>query len=310
MLETVESILASTLDYAPPVVLAALGGVLSERSGIANIALEGMMRFGAFFAAAVTLWYHSPVLGLAAGLAAGAAVGLAHAWLCVRWRSDQIISGVALNLVALGGVTFLVEALFGKPDTDPTETVKVVHLAVLERVPLLRFLSGHSVLAYAALLLPFALHFFFYGTVAGLRVRAVGEKPIAAETAGLAVSRIRYACVVAGGALAGLGGASLSVSTLDHFNHHMPSGQGFMALAAVVFGKWTPLGAFGAAAFFAGSNALQISLSSSTSPIAQAIPKGAFAALPYVLTLVVLAGFVGRTRPPGSVGIPYDPEAR
>jgi general nucleoside transport system permease protein len=310
MLESVESIVGSTIDYAPPVLLAALGGVLSERSGIANIALEGMMRFGAFFAAAVTLQTHSPLAGVCAGLAAGAVVGLIHAYLCVRWRSDQIVSGVALNLVALGGVTFLVEAMFGKPDTDPSETVRVIHIPALEQVPFLRALSGHSVLAYLALLLPFALHFFFYRTVAGLRVRAVGEKPIAAETAGLAVSRIRYLCVVCGGALAGMGGASLSISTLDHFNHHMPSGQGFMALAAVVFGKWTPLGAFGAATFFAGANALQISLSSSTSPIAQAIPSGAFAALPYILTLIVLAGFVKKTRPPGSVGIPYDPEAR
>jgi ABC-type uncharacterized transport system permease subunit len=269
-----------------------------------------MMRFGAFFAAAVTLATHSPVLGVCAGLAAGGVVGVVHAYLCVRWRSDQIVSGVALNLVALGGVTFLVEAMFGKPDTDPSETVRVIHVAALEGTPLLRALSGHSVLAYLALLLPFALHFFMYRTVAGLRVRSIGEKPIAAETAGLAVKRVRFACVTIGGALAGVGGASLSVSTLDHFNHHMPSGQGFMALAAVVFGKWSPLGAFGAATFFAASNALQISLSSSTSSLAQAIPKGAFASLPYILTLLILAGFVGKTRPPGAVGVPYDPETR
>lgn len=310
MVEAFEAVLASTLDYAPPVVLAALGGVLCERSGIANIALEGQMRFGAFAAAAAALWTGSPAAGVLSGLAAGGAAGLVHAALCVKAKSDPIVAGVALNLVALGGVTFLVEALFGKPDTDPTARIPLLRIPGAEEVPILRALSGHSVLAYAALLLPFLLHGFLYGTVTGLRIRAIGEKPIAAETAGLLVARTRTLCVVAGASLAGLGGASLSISTLDHFNHHMPSGQGFMALAAVVFGKWTPLGAFAAASFFAAANAVQISLSSSTAAIAQAAPKGVFAALPYLLTLLVLAGFVGRARPPASVGVPYDPEAR
>lgn len=310
MLSFVEAILASTLDFAPSVVLAALGGVISERSGVVNLGLEGMMRFGAFFAAAATLATGNPWLGVGAGMLAGGLAALLHGWLSIRWRSDQVVSGVALNLVALGGVTFLVEAFYGRTDTEPSATIGKLDLAFLDGLPLLRALGNHSWLAWLALLAPLALHLLLYRTALGLRILAVGEKPQAAATLGVRVNLVRYGCVVASGLLAGMGGASLSVSTLNQFNNHMPAGQGFMALAAMVFGKWTPLGAFGAALFFAGANALRISLASSLPWVKDAIPSGFLLALPYVLTLLLLAGFVGRARAPAASGVAYDPEVR
>ena len=310
MLRFVEAILSSTLDFAPSVVLAALGGVISERSGVVNLGLEGMMRLGAFFAAAATLATGNPWLGLGAGMLAGACGALMHAYLSIRWRSDQVVSGIALNLVALGGVTFLVEALYGRTDTEPSASLGRLSLGALENVPLLRAFTNHSWLAWGALAAPFLLHFFLYKTALGLRILAVGEKPQAAATLGIKVNRLRYACVLASGFFAGLGGASLSVSTLNQFNNHMPAGQGFMALAAMVFGKWTPLGAFGAALFFAAANALRISLASSLPWVKDVIPSGFLLALPYLLTLLLLAGFVGRARAPAADGVPYDPEIR
>lgn len=310
MLGLLEAILASTLDFAPSIVLAALGGVISERAGVVNLGLEGMMRVGAFLAALFTVSTGSPVLGLFAGLLAGMLAALLHGYLTIRWRSDQVVSGIALNLVALGGVTFWVEALYGRPDTPPTQTVATLVLPGIDGVPLLRALSGHSAVAYAALLLPALLHVLLFHTALGLRIVAVGEKPAAAATLGVNVNALRYGCVLASGGLAGLGGASLSVSTLNQFTNHMPAGQGFIALAAMVFGKWTPLGAFGAATFFAFANALRISLASSVPWVNDIVPPGFLLALPYFLTLLLLTGFVGRARPPAAVGIPYDPERR
>jgi simple sugar transport system permease protein len=310
MLRVIEAVLASTIDFAPSIVFAALGGVISERSGVVNLGLEGMMRFGAFFAAAATLATGNPWLGLGAGMLAGLLAALIHGWLSIRWRSDQVISGIALNLVALSGVTFLVESMYGRTDTEPTATIGKLMLPSLEQVPLARILSGHSWIAWLALVLPIALHLLLYRTRLGLRIIAVGEKAQAAATLGVRVNAIRYGCVLASGALAGLGGASLSVSTLNQFNNHMPAGQGFIALAAVVFGKWTPLGAFGAALFFAGANAIRISLASSVPWMKDLIPSGFLLALPYVLTLLLLAGVVGRARAPASDGVPYDPELR
>jgi simple sugar transport system permease protein len=310
MLEFLEAILASTIDFAPSIVLAALGGVISERSGVVNLGLEGMMRLGAFFAAAATLATGNPWLGLGAGMLAGALAALLHGWLSIRWRSDQVVSGIALNLVALGGVTFMVEALFGRTDTEPSATIGKLELGWLQGVPLLEVLCNHSYLAWIALALPFAMHAVLYRTPLGLRILAVGEKPQAAATLGISVNRLRYGCVVTSGLLAGLGGASLSVSTLNQFTNHMPAGQGFIALAAVVFGKWTPRGAFGAALFFAGANALRISLASSLPWVKEVIPSGFLLALPYFLTLLLLAGFVGKARAPAASGVPYDPELR
>ncbi len=310
MLELLDAILASTLDFAPPIVLAALGGVISERAGILSLGLEGMMRLGAFFAAATTLATGNPWVGLGAGALAGAAAALVHGWLSIRWRSDQVISGVALNVVALAGVTFLVESMYGRTDTEPTATLGKLAVPALSGIPIVRALFGHAWLCYFALLAPLLMHGLLYRTAVGLRILAVGEKPQAAATLGVSVAKVRTLCVVSGGLLAGMGGASLSISTLDQFNNHMPAGQGFIALAAMVFGRWTPLGAFGAALFFAAANALRISLASSVPWVMDAVPSGMLLALPYLLTLLLLAGFAGRSRPPAADGVPYDPQMR
>ena len=289
--------LASVLEFAPPLVLAALGGVLSERAGVVNIGLEGMMRFGAFAAAVGAFFTGSPWLGLACGALAGAAAAGVHALLSLRFRAEQVVSGIALNLVALGLTTFLLEVTFGSSGVSPP-------------VPALpRDASGRTVLAWTAVALPILLHLAFARTPLGLRIRATGENPHAAATAGVRVLRLRAGCVVGSGLLAGLGGAALSVGILGQFDARMPAGQGFMALAAMVFGRWTPLGAAGAAFFFAAGDALQRQLSFSLHA-ADLRVSGVFLALPYALTLLVLAAGAGRIRAPAADGVPYDPEGR
>lgn len=293
----VEGSISAVLDFAPPLLLAALGGVLSERAGVVNIGLEGMMRVGAFTAAAAAFATGSPWAGLAFGALAGAVFAAVHALLSLRYRADQVVSGIALNLVALGLITFLLEAIFGSAGVSPP-------------VPSLpRDAFGHTSLAYAALAAPILFHLFLTRTTAGLRIRAVGEHPRAAATLGVRVLRLRALCVLGSGLLAGLGGGALSVGILGQFDARMPAGAGFMALAAMVFGKWTPLGAGAAALFFAFADALQRQLSFSLHA-ADLHLEGLFLALPYALTLLVLALGLGRTSAPAADGVPYEPEGR
>lgn len=309
MLEVIEAILFSTLDYAPALIFAALGAVLSERSGVVNIGVEGMMRVGAFAAAVAALVIPTGV-AVGAGMLAGAALASVHAYLSIRWRSDQVVSGMALNLVALAGVTFLLETRYSPTGTPPITQLHRWTVAGLDSLPLLRVVSGHSAMTYLAIALPWIFHFVLFRTPAGLRIRAIGEKPIAAATLGISVARLRYATVIGGGLLAGLGGAALSTSTLDRFEQHMPAGLGFIALAAMVFGRWTPLGAFGAAAFFAAGNALRIGLASSAPGVLRVVPQGFLLALPYLLTLLVLAAQGAKSRAPAALGVPFEAESR
>lgn len=309
MFELCEALLFSTFEYAPALVFASLGAVLSERAGVVNVGVEGMMRAGAF-AAAVAALAMPTSLGVGLGMLAGAALASLHAYLCIRWRSDQVVSGMAINLVALAAGTFLLEALFSPTGTPSIRQLERWSLPLLERAPLLRAASGHSALTYLAIALPLLFHFVLWRTPFGLRVRAVGEKPAAAETMGVSVARLRYACVLGAGLFAGLGGAALSTSTLDRFEHHMPAGLGFMAVAAMVFGRWTPLGALFASAFFAFGNALRIGLSSSAPGVLERVPQGFLLALPYALTLLVLALRRSRSAAPSALGQPYDPECR
>ncbi len=289
-------ILSSALDAAPALVFAALGATLSERAGVVNVGVEGMMRAGAFAAAVASLAMPTP-LGVLVGMGAGAAVAAIHGLLCIRWRSDQVVSGMALNLVMLALGTFLLEAVFSSPSSTPSIT----------QLPLV---FGRSPLTWLALVLPFIVHFAIYRTAWGLRLRAVGEKPQAVAAMGVRVAPLRLGAVLMSGALAGLGGAVLSTSTLDRFEHHMPSGLGFMAVAAMVFGRWTPLGAAGAAAFFAFGNALRVGLSSSAPELLEVVPKGVLLALPYALTLLVLSLQGAKNVAPAALGHPYDPELR
>jgi len=308
-LEILEALLFSTLDYAPALIFAALGAVLSERSGVVNIGVEGMMRVGAYAAAVAAITVPTP-LGVVAGMAAGCALASVHGYLSIRWQSDQVVSGMALNLVALAGITFLLESNYG-----PSGTPSIVQLARWElpgfgRVPLLRAFSGHSVMTYLGLLAPFVFHLVLWRTPWGLHVRAVGEKPAAVATVGLNVFWLRFTSVLGSGALAGLGGAVLATATLDRFEQHMPSGLGFMAMAAIVFGRWTPLGAFGAALFFSAGNALRIGLASSAPQVLEVVPQGFLLALPYLLTLAVLSFQRRKSDAPAALGVPYEPESR
>ncbi|MBI3180970.1 MAG: ABC transporter permease [Myxococcales bacterium] len=309
MLEVLEALLFLAFDYAPALVFASLGAVLSERAGVVNVGVEGMMRAGAFAAAVGALVVPTP-LGVVLGMLAGACLGAVHAYLCIRWRSEQVVSGMAINLVALAAGTFLLEALFAPTGTPPIAQLERWSLPLLKEVPIVRAASGHSALTYLALALPLAFHLALWRTAFGLRVRAAGEKPAAAETLGVSVSGVRYACVVGAGLLAGLGGATLSTSTLDRFEHHMPAGLGFMAVAAMVFGRWTPLGAFAASAFFSLGNALRIGVASSAPAVLQVVPQGFLLALPYALTLLVLGLQRRRGAAPAALGVPYDPETR
>ncbi len=305
----IETLLAATLSAAPALIFATLGAVVSERSGVVNIGIEGMMRVGAFAAAVAALHLPTPA-AVAVGCAVGALAAGLHALLSLKARADQVVSGMAINLVALAGVTFLLETWYQPSGTPAVQALWRYRFEWLEGVPLLSALNGHTVLTPLALLLPFALHLLLQRTPWGLRVRTVGERPAAAATLGLSVLGLRTACVLLSGVLAGLGGAALSLSTLDRFEQHMPAGLGFMAVAAMVFGRWSPLGAAGAALFFSVASALRISLGSSALGLTEHIPQGFMLALPYVLTLLVLALQGRRTRAPAALGTPWIPESR
>ncbi|MGZ3458851.1 MAG: ABC transporter permease [Archangium sp.] len=309
MLDILEALLSSTLEYFPALLFATLGATLSERSGVVNVGVEGMMRAGAFCAAVASLTFPTPV-GVLVGMLAGAGMAAVHGYLCIRWRSDQVVSGMALNLVALAGGTYLLESLYGPNGTPPIHQLTRWQVPGLSEVPLLRAFSGHSALTWLALALPFAFHWLLYRTPLGLRLRAVGDKPHAVATLGLSVPGLRWLAVVGGGLLAGLGGATLSTAVLDRFEQHTPAGLGFMALAAMVFGRWTPLGAFLAALFFAAGNALRIGLASSAPGLLEVVPQGFLLALPYLLTLALLALQGQRTHAPAALGTPYEQESR
>lgn len=309
MLELLEALLSSTLEYFPALLFAALGATLCERSGVVNVGVEGMMRTGAFCAAVAAITLPTPV-GVGVGMLAGAGMAAVHGYLCIRWRSDQVVSGMAINLVALAGGTYLLESLYGPNGTPPIQQLTRWHLPGLSEVPLLRAFSGHSALTWVALALPFAFHGVLYRTPLGLRLRAVGDKPHAVATLGLSVTGLRWLAVVGSGMLAGLGGATLSTAVLDRFEQHTPAGLGFMALAAMVFGRWTPLGAFLAAVFFAAGNALRIGLASSAPGLLEVVPQGFLLALPYLLTLALLAFQGQRTHAPAALGTPYEQESR
>ncbi len=286
-------LLNSTLRLATPLILAALGGVLCERSGVVNIALEGMMLAGAFFGMLGSYWTGNPWVGMLLGAAAGGAFGLVHAFLTQRMKLNHIVSGVALNIFALGLTTYLLRKLFmhagGSP---PVNGLPMWNLPGLgEQNPLTEL-----ALAGTLLMTP-----FLWRTPQGLRLRAVGENPEAALAAGIRVGRVRFAAVIAGGLLGGLSGVYLSLGQLNMFAEGMSGGRGFIALAAVIFGRWTPLGAAGAALFFGFFDALQMRLQGQTVG-GVVIPSEFMLMLPYLLTIVALAGFAGKAVAPAALG--------
>lgn len=281
------ALLTATLRMASPLLFAAMGGILSERSGVMNIALEGFMLLGAFAAATATYYSHNPWLGVLAAMAAGAVGGLVHAVWCVTLRGDQIVAGTALNLLGVGIPAFLVQRIWGMAGGSPT---------IDNQLPTIG--RGLNVLVPVAFLLVPVIQYLLFRTKAGLRIMASGEHPQAAESVGIPVATYRYACVVASGALAGIGGAYLSIGDLSQFTTTITAGRGFIALAAVIFGNWTPIGALGATLLFGGAQAVQIQAQVTGLPVS----KDLLTALPYILTLVAITGLFRRSTPPAGLG--------
>ncbi len=304
-LETVvvwSALFASMLRYATPLIFAALGGMFSERSGVVNIGLEGMMLTGAFFGIMAADKLDSWVLGLLVAIASGGAMALLHAIWAVHLRADQIISGFAINFLALGLTGYLFIDVYGQEGT-PTDipSIPAVHLSFIAGIPFFGDIFGNlNLMIWIALILIPLSWFVLFKTPLGLRIRAVGEHPRAADTVGIDVYAIRYGAVIASGMLAAAGGAFLSIGFVNSFNENMTAGRGFIALAAMIFGNWKPFGAAAACLLFGFSSAL-----------AQRLPEYSdsaavlFQALPYVLTLIAVAGVIGRSIPPAADGKPY-----
>jgi simple sugar transport system permease protein len=290
------ALLSSTLVWATPLTYAAIGGMFCERSGVVNIGLEGMMLSGAFFAALgadkTGQWW----LGLLIAMAAGGVLAGIHAVMAIHLRADQVVSGTAINFLALGATGYFFIDIYGANGTPGD----------LPRIPdvnagFLGSVFGHlNLMIWLSFLLLIVAQVTLFRTPIGLRLRAVGEHPRAADTVGISVYATRYGAVILSGMLAALGGAYLSIGYLGSFSENMTAGRGFIALAAVIFGNWRPFGAFGAALLFGGSTALSFRLQQPWPA-----PSVLFQALPYVLTLVAVAGVIGRATPPASAGRPY-----
>jgi ABC-type uncharacterized transport system permease subunit len=303
------SVFAATLRLAAPIALAALGGTVTERSGVTNIALEGSMLVGCFFGVVAADRSHSVWIGLAVALLAGVLLAGLHAYASITLRADQIVSGMALNILALGLTTYLDYQLYGTTGTPADlPTLPDVQLGFLKGVPYVGDAIGsQNLMVWTMGALVVLLQLFLFRTVIGLRLRAVGEHPRAAETVGIDVRRIRYAAVLASGALAALGGAYLSLGVAHSFTDGMTGGRGFIGLAAMIFGRWTPVGALAASLIFGYGNALSTSLQG-TSIGDVKVPVQLLGTLPYILTILAVAGFVGRSRPPAADGLPYETE--
>jgi ABC-type uncharacterized transport system permease subunit len=296
------ALVAAALRYATPLTFAALGGVTSERAGVVNIGLEGMMLTGAFFGAWGADVTSSWLGGIVIGLLAGGVMGLLHAVFSVSLRADQIVSGTAINFLALGITGFLFVQIYGTEGTpDDLPEIPDVQLPI-GWIPFLGdALEQLNLMIWIGLIAVAVLAIFLFRTPQGLRMRSVGENPLAADTAGISPIRVRYYAVVASGALAALGGVFLSIGFVHSFGQNMTAGKGFIGLAAVIFGKWKPGGALAAALLFGFSSALAQRL-----PVFSPTTAVLFQALPYVLTLIAVAGLVGRSRPPAADGIPYE----
>ncbi|MFG6338094.1 MAG: ABC transporter permease [Lachnospiraceae bacterium] len=300
MINTITLLLGVTLLYSTPMIFGALGGVLSERSGVINIGIEGMMTFGAFAGAAAGYYSGNPWIGVLCAALAGGVLALLHAVAAITCQADQTISGVAINLLGPALAVFFCRLAFdGSTMSYP----------VANKLPKI-FGSGAEgiwanlnvdIMVVVALLFAVAMWFVLYRTKWGMRILAVGENPAAADTLGINVYKTRYACVILSGILAGIGGATVTLGIVAQFTQTSIAGQGFIALAAVIFGKWKPMGAYRACLIFGFSQALTVVLGGG----AIAVPTEILAMLPYVLTIVILILFVGKSVAPKADGVPY-----
>jgi len=316
-LPTLFATLDATLRVSAPLILAAMAGLFSERSGIVDISLEGKMLAGAFIAGSVAATTGSVWLALLAAIAASVALGLVHGFACITHRGNQVVSGLAINILASGLTVVLGIAWFARGGQTPSLArdarflpIELPFADAASAIPVVgRFyadvVSGHNVLVYIAFLSVALTWWVVYRTRFGLRLRAVGENPLAVDTAGLSVSGLRYASVALCGALCGVAGAYLSTAQNASFVREMTAGQGYIALAALIFGKWRPLPAMLACLMFGFLDAIAIRLQGVVLPGIGEVPVQAIQALPYVLTVVLLAGFIGKAVAPKAVGVPF-----
>ncbi|MGG6312259.1 ABC transporter permease [Paenibacillus macerans] len=310
-------LLNSTLVFSTALIFTALGGIFSERSGVVNIGLEGLMIFGAFAAGVGTYYAQeagmgglAPWIGVLAAIIVGALGALIHAIATITFKADQTISGIVINFLAAGLTVYIVKLLFeGAAETPLVKVFHKVPIPVLRDIPVIGegFFNSYPT-TYLALILVGVIYYVLFKTPFGLRLRSVGEHPSAADTLGVNVTKMRYIGVLLSGALGGIGGATITLTTTSTFAHNTISGQGFIAIAAMIFGKWNPLGAFGAAVFFGFSQAIRNYVQ--LFEWSRSIPQEFIFMIPYVLTIIVLVGAVGRSSAPAALGTPYDPGKR
>lgn len=307
-LQAIGDLLATSLRLSVPLVFAALAGVLSERSGVFNIALEGKILSGAFGAAVGAFFFADPVAGVIVGMLFGMMAGSILAALAITFGVNQIVTGIAINIFALGLTAFLSRIVFGaQANTLRLPGFEKFEVPVLSSIPILGpAVFSQDALVYVMFACVFLVFWFLYRTPWGLAVRAVGENPTAVDSAGLSVVRLRYGCVLVAGALAALGGCYLVLSQVYLFSEHMSAGKGFIALAAVILGRWNPIGALLACLLFGFFDALQLRLQFNY----QDVPHEFFLMLPYVIAILALVGLVGKPRPPAAIGKHYRREAK
>ena len=301
------AVLASAIRLATPLMLAALGGVFAERSGVTNIGLEGIMIIGAFFAVLFTHITGNPWFGVLAAIAFGMLTSSILGVLAINLRGNQVIAGVAINLLSLSLTAFLLELIWKRSGATPSVpqalTTNPDFLKFLEKIPVVGdMFSRFTPFIYIAFILVGVSYYVLFKTPIGLRIRAVGEHPRAADTVGIDVYKIRWMCVLISGAFAGLAGASLSIGTISLFREGMVAGQGFIALAAMIFGKWHPVGAMLACLFFGLASAIQILAQSIGINVAAEI----LLMVPYIATIIALVGVVGKATAPAADGLPYE----
>ena len=304
------AVLTSTLRQSTPIILGALAGIMCERSGVINIGIEGMMLLAAFLGFMFNVWTGNLLVAVAGAVLAGGLVGALHALMSITLKVDQIISGTVINILAVG-----LTGYFYQQGLTTQGKLTPIRIPLLADIPIIGpVFFNNPPITYAALILIGVIHFALFYTRWGLRTRAVGEHPTAADTVGVQVNHMRYVNVILGGMLAGLAGGFLTLEAVGSFERNMTNGRGFVALAVMIFGKWTPLGAWAGALLFGFANGLQTQIQFLQNQLPDwlawvgQIPHQFIGMLPYLLTIVVLAGFVGRARPPAAIGKVYEKE--
>jgi simple sugar transport system permease protein len=302
------AVLPAMFRLATPMIFASLGGVISERSGVVNIGLEGIMIMGAFAGVMTALSTGNPWLGILAGMISGGLVALIHAYISIDLHGDQVISGTAINVLAAAFTGFMLRKMFHHAGQSPQVTaLPTWDLPFLQKIPVvgswLYELFRQGPMVYLAIIMVVVIWFLLYKTRLGLRIRAAGEHPEAVETVGINLFGIRYFSVVMSGVLAGLGGVAISLGSISSFVENMSAGKGFIALAAMIFGKWNPIGAFLACLFFALTDAVQMQAQIFGITF---IPKEFLMMFPYIATMLALLGFIGRSTAPAADGVAYE----